>query len=210
MPLTPSCSRGPEPVAAGSGGWECETHGSVLPLWRPEQASYAAFGEHLLASAGLPTYLPWPIADDWRVSDFGVVGDGAGAARGTVACCSGTTTLDGPVDVMVVAEEAGTGVGAFVAGVVGSDPGPEVGAGPPHIHLRVANRQVALWGISEIDGEATDRGVFVGEAEGRWLWLVLRPASAMLMLREEWHLHDVSQMGPSLVELSFGGPAPGW
>jgi hypothetical protein len=55
-----------------------------------------------------------------------------------------------------------------------------------------------------------DRSVFVGEAFGRWLWLVLRPASAALLLREEWILQDVSRVGPPLVEVTFGGPAPGW
>ena len=44
----------------------------------------------------------------------------------------------------------------------------------------------------------------------RWLWLVLRPASAMLLLRDDWILRDASQSGPHLVELPFGGPAPAW
>lgn len=182
----------------------------MLPLWRPVTASYADFGAHLLASPGLPTYLPWPLRDGWRVSDFGVVGDGSTTARATVTCSSGTTRPDGPVDVTIVTEEPGTGIGAVVAGVAGSDPGVEVGDGPPVAHVRVGSRQVALWAISAHTGEAIDRGILAGEAEGRWLWLVLRPASALLLLREDWHLHDVSQVGPSLVELTFGGPAPGW
>ncbi|UMG91723.1 hypothetical protein [Nocardioides sp. TF02-7] len=45
---------------------------------------------------------------------------------------------------------------------------------------------------------------------GRWLWLVLRPASAVLLLRDEWILRDVSASGPQLVALPFGGPAPPW
>ena len=48
------------------------------------------------------------------------------------------------------------------------------------------------------------------EAGGRWLWVVLRPASAMLLLRDDWILRDVSGLGPPLVELPFGGPRPGW
>ena len=55
-----------------------------------------------------------------------------------------------------------------------------------------------------------DRSVFAGEADGRWLWLVLRPASAMLLLRDDWILRDVSAVGPPLVEMPFGGPPPPW
>ena len=50
----------------------------------------------------------------------------------------------------------------------------------------------------------------VGEAVGRWLWLVLRPASAILLLREEWLLRDVSSLGMALVEVPFGGPHATW
>jgi hypothetical protein len=32
----------------------------------------------------------------------------------------------------------------------------------------------------------------------------------MLLLRDEWILRDVSGIGPPLVEMSFGGPAPAW
>ena len=59
-------------------------------------------------------------------------------------------------------------------------------------------------------GPDLDRAVLAGEAEGRWLWLVLRPASALLLLRDDWILRDVSQVGPPLVELPFGGPPPHW
>jgi hypothetical protein len=32
----------------------------------------------------------------------------------------------------------------------------------------------------------------------------------MLLLRDEWILRDVSRVGPTLVELAFGGPRPTW
>ena len=57
---------------------------------------------------------------------------------------------------------------------------------------------------------AFDRSVFAGEALGRWLWLVLRPASAALLLNDEWVLMDVADLGPELMELPFGGSPPGW
>ncbi len=50
----------------------------------------------------------------------------------------------------------------------------------------------------------------VGEAFGRWLWIVVRPASAVLLLRDDWILRDVAPVGPPLIELPFAGPAPPW
>ena len=68
-----------------------------------------------------------------------------------------------------------------------------------------------LWAVSTSasDGEL-DRSVLAGEAGGRWLWIVLRPASALLLLRDDWILRDVSGVGPPLVEMPFGGPTPLW
>jgi hypothetical protein len=40
--------------------------------------------------------------------------------------------------------------------------------------------------------------------------MVLRPASAALLLNEEWVLHDLSDLGPELVALPFGGSPPAW
>jgi hypothetical protein len=63
--------------------------------------------------------------------------------------------------------------------------------------------------VSTSDSDpAFDRSVFVGEAHGRWLWLVLRPASAALLLKDEWILIDVADLGPELVDVPFGGHPP--
>jgi hypothetical protein len=68
-----------------------------------------------------------------------------------------------------------------------------------------------LWAVSTAgDDHELDRSVVAGEAGGRWLWVVVRPASAVLLLREEWILRDVSGIGPLLVEVPFGGPSPAW
>ena len=65
------------------------------------------------------------------------------------------------------------------------------------------------------DAAATDddllaRAVFAGEADGRWLWLVMRPASAALLLHDDWLLADVTGFGPEALEMPFGGPRPAW
>ena len=189
----------------------CVEHGTTVPLWRPEEASYEDLGEHLRLAAGFPTYLPWPMSPGWRVTDFAVVAEEAGRVHATLTCCSGTSALDGPVDVIVVSEETATGLGARVAGLDRPDPGPDLGQGPPSVKVRLERQAVGLWPVSTAGSESEwDRSVVAGEAEGRWLWLVLRPASAVLLLRDDWILRDVAAAGPALVEMPFGGPGPTW
>jgi hypothetical protein len=191
----------------------CPEHGEVSrTLWRPEdgaEISYDVFVDHLGTADGFPTYLPWPMSPGWSVTDFAVAADDQTWA--TATCVSGTSELDGPVDVFVVAEEPGTGLGARCAGIDRSDPGREVGEGQPTARVRIGSQAVPLWVVStSTSDDRFDRSVFAGEANGRWLWLVLRPASAMLLLRDDWILRDVSSVGPPLVEMPFGGPRPVW
>jgi len=209
--LSVGCPRCPIPVLEADGAWWCPEHGAVPPLRRPSVSSYDGFVEHLSAAGSFPTYLPWPLSPGWRVTDFGVVGADPERAVATVACCAGVSELDGTVDVTVVSEEPGTGLGARCAGTPGADPGPEVGDGPATVHVRIGGHEVAMWAVSmSATDQNFDRTVLVGEADGRWLWLVLRPASAILLLRADWILRDVSGIGPPLVELPFGGPPPSW
>jgi hypothetical protein len=216
MPLRTECPRCPAPLggpaegrAVAEHGWSCPDHGPTPVLRRPEEASYDGFAEHLATAGEFPTYLPWPMSPGWTVSDFAVVGEGP--ARATMTCSSGTSALDGPVDVFVVSEETGTGLGARCAGTSHVDPGPDVGAGPPMVRVRIGSQPVQLWAVSTAgDDHELDRSVVAGEAGGRWLWVVVRPASAVLLLREAWILRDVSGIGPLLVEVPFGGPSPAW
>jgi hypothetical protein len=210
MPLQAECPRCPVPISHSTlGGWACPEHGPTPPLLRPDNPSYDAFVEALAAAGDFPTYLPWPMSPGWWVSDFAVVAEGRG--RATLTCSSGTSALDGPVDVFVISEESGVGLGARCAGTLHLDPGPEMGVGPPPVRVRIGSQSVPLWAVSTSAADAElDRSVFAGEAGGRWLWIVLRPASAMLLLRDEWILRDVSGIGPPLLEMPFGGPRPTW
>lgn len=212
MSLAAGCPRCPTPVAriGDGGGWACPDHGPVRPLWRPEEVSYDGFVAHLDRAGSFPTYLPWPLSPGWQVTDFAVVADDRGATASLTAV-SGPSELDGPVDVLLVAEEAGVGLGARCAGTAGEDPGIDLGDGPASARLRIGSQSVPLWPLSTSDHAGEwDRSVVVGEAAGRWLWLVLRPASAMLLLQDEWQLRDVSGLGMALVELPFGGPRASW
>lgn len=195
----------------------------MRPLWRPAEATYDGFVAHLDQADGFPTYLPWPLSPGWEVIDFAVVGDERGTTA-TLTCVSGPSAADGPVDLLVVAEEAGVGLGARCAGTPGTDPGLQVGDGPAAARLRIGSQPVPMWPVSVWPGELAqapsdepqalagewDRSVLVGEAGGRWLWVVLRPASAMLLLQDGWQLRDVSQLGMALVEVPFGGPRATW
>ena len=211
MTLAPSCPRCPSSVSEGSGGWACTDHGAITPLWRPATAEYDDFADHLKRSVGMPSLMPWPLTPGWLLTDFGFVGDEGQDVRATFISCAGPSDADGVVEVTVVSEEPGVGLGARVAGAPRTDPGADIGEGPPHAKVRIGGHPVSLWAISTSTADVEfDRSVFAGEAHGRWLWLVLRPASAALLLKDEWVLQDLSELGPELIEIPFGGSPPSW
>lgn len=211
--LAVGCPRCATPVASiGAGAaWSCPEHGVVRPVWRPEQASYADFVEHLEMSGGFPTYVPWPLEDGWSVTDFAVVGND-GSVSATLLAVGGVTPDDGRTEVIVVAEETGVGLGARCAHTPWPGPGPEACAGPPTAKVRAGGKQVPLWPLTQWTNgaEEWERSVLVGEAGGRWLWLVFRPATAALLLQDHWQLRDVTELGPTMVELPFGGAGGAW
>ncbi|MET0999555.1 MAG: DUF6758 family protein [Marmoricola sp.] len=258
MPLAASCPRCTSPVTGEGVSFACSVHGPIEPLWRPAEADYDSFAELVGRSDQLPTYLPWPMSPGWSIADFGCVGN-AGQVRATVTTTVGTSDLDGEVEVTIVSEEPGIGLGARCAGTTYDDPGPQISNGPPAIHVRAGGRTVPLWLVddahddaphdprdetpampgdeaadapadvpAETPGEAAGgasrgrsggllgdddllaRAVFAGEADGRWLWLVMKPASAALLLHDDWLLADVTGFGPEALEMPFGGPRPAW
>ncbi|TIC84199.1 DUF6758 family protein [Nocardioides sp. GY 10127] len=221
-----TCPRCPAPVGLvdleGTPVHTCPTHGEVAPLWRPDELDYAALVGQVERSGTLASLTPWPLGPDWAVTALATAG--SPGTEATLVGVSGTTTLDGPVDVLVVHERPGTGLGPRCAGL-GAEPAPTTFDGPPLVRLRAEQRQVSLWPVSsgpaeddalldlpgaEDDEDGHDRSVLVGEVDGQWLWLVVRPASAVLLLREGWHLRDLTTLGPALVEIGFGETAQPW
>jgi hypothetical protein len=222
VPLAASCPRCTSPVSGEGATFACSVHGPIDPLWRPDQADYDSFADLVGRSDDLPTYLPWPMSPGWSIADFGCVGDG-GRVRATVTTTVGTSDLDGEVEVTIVSEEPGIGLGARCAGTTYDDPGPQIGHGPPSIRVRAGGRTVPLWLVDNSGDDADQaahhpsddddllaRAVFAGEADGRWLWLVIKPASAALLLSDDWLLADVTGFGPEALEMPFGGPRPSW
>lgn len=199
-------------VALDGSGIVCPTHGATTPLWRSLEPGYDAFAEHLVHSRPLPTWLPWPLPPGWQVTDFGRVGREGEPPRATFATCSGPTELDGVAELTVLTEEPGVGLGARCAQVAFTDPGQVAGEDPAALRVRVDAATVPLWAVptSDSDGGLLDRSVLAGEAQGRWLWLVLRPAAAALSLSELPAFHDVATLGPELVVMPFGTAPRAW
>jgi hypothetical protein len=198
-------------VSDEDGTWRCVDHGAITPLWRPATSDYGTFVEHLTRAGAMPTLLPWPLTPGWSITDFGSVAAEGRETRATFATCSGPSEMDGVVELTVVTEEPKVGLGARCAGVRHTDPGAEIGEGPPLIKVRIVGHPIPLWPVLTSDADVSfDRSVFAGEAHGRWLWLVLRPASAALLLQDEWILMNAGDLGAALMDLPFGGSPPAW
>jgi hypothetical protein len=153
----------------------------------------------------LPVWAPWPLPSGWVVTGHGHVGT-VTRATATVFVCSGPNPLGGAADMLVVAEEPGTGLGARFAGLDTSDPGPGFHQGTPHAKAMVGGRPTSLWCVPTA---AADRAVYAGEAAGRWLWLVLHPETAGALMMEEIVLADVRDLGRE-VELFAYGDRSAW
>jgi len=102
-----------------------------------------------------------------------------------------------------VAEEQGVGLGARFAGMRGADPGTVVQR-EPQAKLEVKGRPVPLWWV---DSEG-DRAVYVGQWGGRWLWAILRPQSAGVVLLEDVPVADLRGLGLEADLLPYGTPPP--
>jgi hypothetical protein len=185
----------------------------VTPVWRSDVASYEDLVQVLALAGEVPTYVPWPLGSGWSIANLAVVSDETKGSA-TLLTVTGVTPDDGPVEMTIVTEEAGVGLGARCARTEGPDPGIDACAGPPTTKVRVAGQRqlVPLWPITQWTNgaEEWERSVVVGEAAGRWLWLVFRPATAMLMLQDGWHLRPVGDLGVQMVELPFGGSGGSW
>ncbi|ROO83098.1 hypothetical protein EDD29_0588 [Actinocorallia herbida] len=190
-------------VPPGEGGeWSCVLHGPVLPLDPPVPP-----GEEGLATvredAQVPLWLPWPLPSGWLVTGFLRAGDERSGTRAAGVALSGPGLAAGPADMLLVSEEVGVGLGAHYAGLKGTDPGPAFDDGPPNAKVTAQGRPVPLWAVDA----PPDRAVYAGEALGRWLWAVLWPAEAGVMILDRLQFTDLREPGMDL-DLPFGAPCP--
>ncbi|MFC5831653.1 DUF6758 family protein [Nonomuraea insulae] len=180
MRAVPTCPRCFGPLhgpSARSSAFRCGTHGDVLPYQPPWPPSSTAL-EAIRKTSVVPVWLPWPLPSGWLVTGFGEVGDQNTGARASLVALTGPSLMEGPADMIVIAEEPGIGLGAAFAGLDGPDPGEGFDAGPPNAKIGVLGHPTALWCV---DGQ-NDRAVYAGEAMGNWLWAIAWPADAGCMI----------------------------
>jgi hypothetical protein len=185
-----------------SSDWTCGGHGAVLPLQPPKSPSNEGL-KSVLRDARVPVWVPWPLPIGWLVTGFLHAGDDRTGSRACAVALSGPALLSGPADMLLVAEEIGVGLGAYVAGLDGPDPGGVFDASPPHAKAETRGHPVPLWAVEA----EPDRAVYVGEALGRWLWAVLWPSDAGVLMLEQLHLRDLRDPDMEL-DLPYGASCP--
>ena len=179
--------------------WQCELHGAVAPFASLPVRSLAL----LCGRAQVPVWSALPLLPGWLLTGLGGCGDERTGSVATVVALSGPSPLGGPADLLLVAEEPGTGLGARLAGLDTVDPGL-VDVGAPDAKVLAAGHPTALWRCDS----AADRVAFAGEAAGVWLWAVLWPPAAELVLLEHVELHDLRHEAHAGLDLPLGAPSP--
>jgi len=208
----PRCGGPVAPDLDAGAGWECARHGRVPGLYGFAAPSVHGLLAHVTQSV-LPTWLPWPLPNAWSVAGTGRVVDDTAVA--TVLALSGSDPLGAAGDLLLIAEDPGVGLGAHYAGLASPDPGPIVGAGPADARVVVNGHPTPLWFVDVGD----ECQVCVGEAAGRWLWLIAWPplASAAVLMEASTlvDLHDLlaeldliplSEVSPRLLAGTGAGP----
>jgi hypothetical protein len=186
--------------------WRCDQCGPVAPLRVAGSISADVLDGvrgKVLAGRGrrAPIWCSWPLLPGWTVTGVAWAGDDRDGPRATAIAMSGPAPLaDGPADAVIVAEEPGVGLGNALAGIVGLDPGPQLGAAGPPARVHADGHPTPLWAVAS----PPDRSVYVGEARGMWLYAIAWPAHAGYLLAEDVWLCDLVEHMPS--ELVFGAP----
>ena len=203
MRKAPTCPRCGGPVrepSAWSSAWQCDVHGEVHPL-RTVHSPSAAGLEGTAARRGGPGLAA--LAAAHGLAGHRVRGRRRRAERDPRLRRRAVRPEPGrrPREMLLVSEELGVGLGAGCAGLAGPDPGSDFAAGPPHALVRFGNHEFPLWNV-----EAPGRAAFAGEVMGNWLWLILWPDTAGMLLVEPLELRDLRDPGQDL-DLPFGAPS---
>jgi hypothetical protein len=204
MKTAPRCPRCGGPVSAPSAwssDWRCQRHGVIAPLRSAYSPSPDGL-QGLLRDIRVPVWLPWPLPVGWLVTGFAGAGDDRSGTRGCLVALSGPNPVGGPGEMLLVSEEMGVGLGAWLAGLSGPDPGEGFATGPADAFVRFAHHEFPMWHV-----QTPDRAAFAGEVLGNWLWMVLWPDTAGVLLLEALSLVDLRDPGQDL-DLPFGAASP--
>jgi hypothetical protein len=159
--------------------------------------------EHVVQRAKVPVWLATGLPQGWVCSGFAYAGDDRTGARATVTAMSGPSPVGGPAELFVIAEEPGVGLGARHGGLSEADPGEGFGRGAAEAKIVVDGHPTALWGVPV----AADRAGFLGEARALWLWVLVWPAAAGVLMYDEIHLTDLRDHTGTR-EVGFGSISP--
>jgi hypothetical protein len=169
----------------------CPDHGAVDALHPPLPAASLA---QVAALARVPVWVPDPAPFGWGLTGVRSAGRESRGWTAVVVGLSGPHPLGGDADLLLIAEEPGVGVGCRYAGLSGPDPGGPF-RGPADAEVSVPPHNARLWACT---GTLPDRVAYVGEAAGLWLWMVVVPAAADLVLLDLLRLSDARQVTPDL------------
>jgi hypothetical protein len=201
-PTCPRCGNELRPPGLWSNAWECPRHGVVHPYLVLTHIGPDAI-EHVVGRATVPLWMPHPLPPGWVCSGMAYAGDERTGASATATCLSGPGPLGGAAELVIIAEEPGVGLGARHAGLVEPDPGAGFDVGPPDAKVFAASHPTALWSVPVDD----DRAIFVGEAMGLWLWAIVWPATAGVLMYDDLSLIDLRESDGDLV-IDFGALSP--
>jgi hypothetical protein len=148
-------------------------------------------------------WVPWPLPTAWVITGYAHAGDDRTGGVATVVGCSGPAPLGGAADLVLVAESPGVGLGARLAGLPGPDPGDGFDDGPPHAKLDAAGHPTPMWNVDAGPGKA----VYVGEAKAAWIWAILWPSAAGVLLLENLGLDDLVDRIDG-IEMPYGALMP--
>jgi hypothetical protein len=171
-----------------SSAWQCARHGSVDPYIVMEHSGAEALA-HVVDQARVPVWVSHPAPPGWLCCGVGYAGDERTGARATATGMCGPGPLGGAADLLVVAEAPGVGLGARHAGLAESDPGDSLSRSQPDARVMAAGHLTPLWSVAA----AADRAAFVGEAKGAWLWLLVWPAAAGVLVYDDLVLADLCE-----------------
>jgi hypothetical protein len=158
---------------------------------------------HVLSRAGVPLWLASGLPPGWVCGGFAYAGDDRTGARATVTAMAGPSPLGGPAELFVIAEEPGVGLGARHAGLASTDPGAGFDHGAADAKVIAAGHPTALWCLPA----ARECAAFVGEAKGLWLWALVWPDTAGVLLYDGVVLTDLrdAEIEP---DIDFGSVSP--
>jgi len=143
----------------------------------------------------VPLWLPWRLPHRWKFSGVAYAGDHHTGARATVmAAQAGTSPFGGEGDMLLIAEEMWDRARRPVRRLAAPTPGRIFEDTAAHAKVYASGRPTPMWSVPDTG----DRAVFVGEARGMWLWVVVWPALAGTLLYEDLVLTDLRDAGSEI------------